>query len=33
MTNFSQFDVFMDVFTLLPLNGVSSRLFLNHIDK
>ena len=30
---FSQVDVFFNAFTLSPLNGVSSRFFLNHIDK
>ena len=28
-----QFDVFINAFTLSPLNGVSSQVFLNHIDK
>ena len=32
-TKFSQFDVFTNAFTLSSLNGVSSRVFLNHIDK
>ena len=30
---FSQFDVFINVFTSSPLNGVSSRFFLNFINK
>ena len=30
---FSQFDVFINGFMLLPLNGVSTRFFLNHIHK
>ena len=33
MTNFSQFDVFINAFNLWPLNSVSSLFFLNHIDK
>ena len=32
-TKFSQFDVFTNAFTLLPVNGVSSRVSLNHINK
>ena len=28
-----QFDVFINAFTLSHLNGVSSRIFLNHINK
>ena len=31
--HFSQVDVLFNAFTLSPLNGVSSRFFLNHIDK
>ena len=30
---FSQFDVFINAFTLSPLNGVSSRFFLSLNDK
>ena len=30
---FSQFDVLINDFTLSPLNGVSSRVFFDHIDK
>ena len=30
---FSQFDVFINAFTPSHLNGVSSRFFLNHINK
>ena len=29
----SQFDVFINAFTLSPLNGISSWFFMNHIDK
>ena len=32
-TKFSQFDVFIDACTLSPLNSVSSRYFLNHVDE
>ena len=32
-TNFSQFDAFINALTLSPLNGVSSRGFLNNINK
>ena len=32
-TKFSQFDVFTYAFTLSPLNGGSSRVFLNHINR
>ena len=32
-SNFSQFGVFINAFTLSPLNVVFSRFFMNHIDE